>query len=405
MQTTWALRIAGHKARLQLFNVAGAVLSLKEPRLFVGPGSVERLASHVASFDVGRLLLVTDSGITELGLHSSCKERLEELGTEVVVYDDVSPNPTERQIEGGIARARREHCGGVLGFGGGSPMDAAKLIAAGATNDKPVAKMEGTFKVRKKPLPLFAVPTTAGTGAEVTFAAVVTDEAERRKYPVADPKLVPLAAALDPELMVGLPPQITAHTGMDALTHAVESYVCTRANEDSERAGKVTVKLIFDHLVDAFENGSDLEAREEMALAAYEGGVAFSSVGLGYVHAIAHKLGGLYHVPHGLANAVLLPHVLDYEKDACSGRLADLARVAGLDGNGAASDQALADRFIDAIRELERKLELPETIEQIESSDVPAIASAAVDEAFSLYAVPKYMRQADAERIVRAISG
>ncbi len=405
METPWVLRVAGHKARLQLFNAAAAVLPIGEPRLFVGPGSVERLAPHIASFELGRLMLVTDSGITDLGLHDSCRARLGELGTDVVVYDGVSPNPTERQIEDGIALARREGCQGVLGFGGGSPIDAAKVIAAGVTNDKPVARMEGTFKVRKKPLPVFAVPTTAGTGAEVTFAAVVTDQAERRKYPIADPKLVPLAAALDPELMVGLPPQITAHTGMDALTHAVESYLSTRADQDSERAGKATVRLVFDHLVNAYEEGSDLEAREGMALAAYEGGVAFASVGVGYVHAIAHKIGGLYHVPHGLANAVVLPHVLEYSKDACASRLADLARVAGLDDDAPGGDAALADRFIDAIRGLERRLEIPATLEQIEPADVPAIAAAAIDEAFALYAVPKYMRQADAERIVFAAGG
>jgi alcohol dehydrogenase class IV len=266
--------------------------------------------------------------------------------------------------------------------------------------------MEGPFKVRKAPLPLFAVPPTAGTGAEVTVAAVVTNEAERRKYPVADHKLVPLAAGLDPAITVGLPQPITAATGMDALTHGIESYVSTRATEVSERASKATVGLVFKHLRDAYSDGENLEAREGMALAAFEGGLSFTTVGLGYVHGIAHKLGGLYHVPHGLANAVALPHVMDYSKDACAARFADLARVVGLDQNGGpSSDTALADRMIQAVRALSSDIGIPKALPEIEVQDIPVIASSAIDEAFELYGVPRYMEQGDAEQVVARLSG
>ena len=405
MDSPYALRVVAHKARMRGFDVAVKVLPFNQPRLMIGPGSIDRLADHVGTYGFERLLLVTDAGIVKLGLHSGCVERLESHGIEVTVFDEIEPNPTERQIEDGIALARRERSEAVLGFGGGSAMDAAKVIAAGATNDKPVAKMEGPFKVRKPPLPLFVVPTTSGTGAEVTVAAVVTNEAERRKYAVADHKLVPLAAGLDPEITRGLPPQITAATGMDALTHGIESYVSTRATPESERASKATVRLVFEHLRNAYENGDDLAAREGMALAAFEGGLSFTAVGLGYVHGIAHKLGGLYHVPHGLANAVVLPRVMEYSKGACASRYADLARVIGLEeGGGPSSDAELADRLIEAVRGLSREIGIPETLSEIETEDIPLIASAAIDEAFELYGVPKYMEQADAERVVGLLS-
>ncbi len=387
------------------FDLAVKVLPFKQPRLMIGPSSIDRLADHIGTYGFQRLLLVTDAGIFKLGLHEACLERIGSHGVEVVVYDEIESNPTEQQIEKGIALAKRERSEAVLGFGGGSAMDAAKVIAAGVTNDKPVSKMEGPFKVRKAPLPLFAVPTTSGTGAEVTVAAVVTNEAERRKYAVADHKLIPLAAGLDPEITLGLPPDITAATGMDALTHGIESYVSTRATPESERASRATVALVFKHLRNAVENGDDLEAREGMSLAAYEGGMSFTAVGLGYVHGIAHKLGGLYHVPHGLANAVALPHVMEYSKDACASRFADLARVVGLDDSGGrATDAALADRLIEAVRELNNAIGIPEALSEIKPEDISIIATSAIDEAFELYGVPKYMRQDDAERVVGRLS-
>ncbi len=333
-------RIAMHKARMRAFDVAVKVLPVNQPRLMIGPGSIRRLGDYVGTYEFSRLLFVTDAGIVALGIHRPLVEQLETAGTAVTVYDGVEPNPTEQQIEAGIAIAKREGCQAVIGFGGGSAIDAAKVIAAGCTNDKPVAKMEGPFKIRKQPLPLFAVPTTAGTGAEVTIAAVVTNPAERRKYAVADPKLVPLAAGLDPDITVGLPQPITAATGMDALTHGIESYISTRATAESERASRATVRGVFRYLARACEDGSDLEAREGMALAAFEGGASFTAVGLGYVHGIAHKLGGLYGIPHGLANAVVLPHVLDYSKDACPDRLADLARAVGVGPETGSDDRA-----------------------------------------------------------------
>jgi alcohol dehydrogenase len=395
----YPLRIAMHKVLMRGFDVGVKVLPAKQPRLFIGPGSIDRLAGYIGSYEFDRVLLVTDTGITGLGLHTRFAEVIESSGTKVTVYDSVEPNPTEQQIEQGIATAKREGCEAIIGFGGGSPIDAAKVIAAGMTNDKPVAKMEGPFRVRKWPLPLFAVPTTAGTGAEVTIAAVVTNPAERRKYAIADYKLVPLAAGLDPQITVGLPPHITAATGMDALTHGIESYISKRATPESERASIATVRGVFAHLHTAYSNGSDLVAREGMAMAAFEGGMSFTSVGLGYVHGIAHKLGGLYGIPHGLANAVVLPHVLDYSKDACTARLANLAGAVGLGANGS-SEAALADAFIDAVRGLGAEVGIPETFEEIQPADVPLIAKSAIDEGFELYAVPKYMRQADGERVV-----
>jgi alcohol dehydrogenase len=345
---------------------------------------------------------VTDQDLVALGLPDGFRKGLERQGLDVTVFDQVSPNPTEEQVTAGIEAGKRIGCEAVVAFGGGSPMDAAKVIAAGQTNEKEVSKMEGPFKLWKAPVPIFAVPTTAGTGSEATFAAVVTNPSERRKYAIADYKLVPEAAALDPELMVGLPPAITAATGMDALTHATESFICGRANDESRRSGRITAKLVFENLPTAYEEGSNIEARESMALAAYEGGLSFAKVGLGYVHGIAHQLGGMYHIPHGLANAVTLPRVLEYSKETCVPELAELARVVGA-GEPGQGDEALADAYIEAVRELNQRLDVPEHFEQIQPEDVPLIAERAIDEAFELYAVPKYMRQEDAEAVVRQL--
>ncbi|HKJ36490.1 MAG TPA: iron-containing alcohol dehydrogenase [Solirubrobacterales bacterium] len=398
----FGLRIAGHKARLAGYTAGLAVLPIKQPKVLMGPGSVDRLCAVIGSYGFSRILLVTDEDLVGLGLPDGLRKGLEQQGLEVTVHDQISPNPTEAQIRAGIEAGKRIDCEAVVAFGGGSPMDAAKVIAAGQTNKKDVADMEGPFRIWRAPVPIFAVPTTAGTGSEATFAAVVTNPDERRKYAIADFKLVPDAAALDPELMVGLPPAITAATGMDALTHAIESFICTRANDESQRSGRITAKLVFDNLPTAYEKGDDIEARESMALAAYEGGLSFAKVGLGYVHGIAHQLGGMYHIPHGLANAVVLPRVLDYSKDSCADRLAELALLVGV-GDPSHSEAALADAFIDAVRDLSRRLGIPEHFEQIQEADVPLIAERAIDEAFELYAVPKYMRQDDAERVVRQL--
>jgi alcohol dehydrogenase class IV len=244
------------------------------------------------------------------------------------------------------------------------------------------------------------VPTTAGTGSEVTIAAVVTDTVAQQKTPVVDPKLVPVMAALDASLMLGLPPHVTAATGMDALTHAVESYISSFANDETRRLSGAATQMIFANLPRAYDDGNDIDARQAMAIASTYAGIAFSKASLGYVHAIAHNFGGLYHTPHGLANAIVLPHVLEYSRDAAAPRLAELAVKIGA-GTHAEPAQVLAQRFIDKVRELSRHIGIPEKLDALRGGDVSVIAERALAEAQGFYPVPRYMDKEDCEAVIR----
>lgn len=391
-----------HRTSVFLTNGLLSVLKLPRPLLFIGPGSSQQLCRTIAETGTRRLLVVTDAVLMKLGLVEPMLAALKGAGVECSVYDGVEPNPTYAQVEAGLALFDETRSEAVLSVGGGSPIDAAKVIVARASTRKPIEKLIGNFKIRGALLPHFAVPTTAGTGSEVTVAAIVTDTQARRKWAVADPKLVPQMAALDPDLMLGLPPAITAATGLDALTHAVEAYVSTIANAETDGFARAAVRLIFRHLRRAYDDGSDREARQGMALASTYAGLAFTRALVGYVHAIAHNFGGMYHTPHGLANAIILPHVLDYSAPAAASRLAELAAVVELGTKGEA-DRELAGRFIAEIRELNRHMQIPEGLDALRALDVPTIAERALAEAHGTYAVPRYMDQEQCETLVRGM--
>lgn len=360
-----------------------------KPEVFVGPGSSLLLCDAIASTGVKKLLLVTDEVLVRIGLIAPLQQRLAEQGVSVSLYDGVLPDPSVGEIERGLEQLHRDGCTAVLAVGGGSSIDAAKLIATRATNPRSIESMMGILKVKQLPLPIFALPTTAGTGSEVSIGAVVSDPANKRKIPVIDMKLMPRLVALDGSLMTGLPPSVTSATAMDALTHAVEAYVSAIATPESDQAALEAVSLIMKHLPRVMADGSDVTSRQHMAWAAYRAGIALSEGGLGYVHAIAHTFGGHYHVPHGLANAIVLPHVLEFSKTACVERLADLARVSGLDAGE--RDEVLADKFIAHIRQLKQDCGIPEQLAALKRSDFPAIIEAALEEAHNTYAVPRYM--------------
>jgi alcohol dehydrogenase class IV len=243
------------------------------------------------------------------------------------------------------------------------------------------------------------VPTTAGTGSEVTIAAVVSDPASTRKFAIMDPKLVPIGACLDGELMTGLPPAITSATGMDALTHAVEAYISKNWTKETDIEALEATRLIMQNLPTAVHDGKNVEARQNMALASFKAGVAFTTAGVGYVHAIAHNFGAYYHVPHGLANAIILPRVLDFSKPNCIPRLAKLAEVSGLK-TGGESEAQLADKFIAKVRELNASFGIPTQVDKLKASDIPEIAKKAQSETFWFYAVPRYMDTPECERFI-----
>jgi alcohol dehydrogenase class IV len=368
------------------------VIAIPRPLLMMGDGAAQQLCRTLAGFGHRRVLIVTDAMLVKLGLIEPLRVSLVGHGIDVAIHDAITPDPTYPVMEAGLAALRAHGSDAILAVGGGSVIDAAKVIDAMHVTGKSPQQLIGMLRVNRPMLPLYAVPTTAGTGSEVTVAAVVTDPARHRKAAVIDPKLVPAAAALDPRLMQGLPPPITAATGMDALTHAVEAYLNRWPHADTPAHCRAAVRMIFANLPRACAVGTDLEARETMALAAFLAGLAFTKAYVGYVHAFSHKIGGMYGVPHGLGNAVALPYVLDFLIDAplARRRMADLALEIGA---GAAGDDPadLARAFIMRVRELNAAIGIPQRMPSLQAADVPTIAGAALIEAYRDYPVPKGM--------------
>jgi alcohol dehydrogenase len=396
-------RAKGLSAAMKGAGMVTRFLPIPQPTLLVGPGSSARLGQAVAGFGHRKILVVTDAMIVKLGLLKDLTGALEAGGAQYVVFDEITPDAPIPLIERGVAFYRRHGCDAIVAVGGGSSIDAAKAMAISIANPrKPLRSLAGYFKGLRTPVTIYAIPTTAGTGSEVTVAAVVADPERQAKFAIIDTRLVPKMAALDPTLMTGLPPHITAATGMDALTHAVESFLGQWSTPQSDRMALSAVGLIFENLRTAYRDGADLEAREKMALASTYAGMAFTRANVGYVHAIAHQFGGRYHTPHGLANAIMLPHVLKFSAPAVTARLAKLAVRARL-GKAHESDTVLAQRFLDAVVELNRDLGIPEHLEALRKEDIPALAKAACHEAETGYPVPRYMTQAQCEAIIRKV--
>lgn len=385
------------------FYNASHFLKWRKPVVLSGAGSALKLPEEVKRLGVKRALFVTDRTITGLGLPASLLAALNEAGIECTVFDSVMENPTIDVIE----QARKAYidsgCGGFIAFGGGSVIDTAKAAAARVAKPKAsIQKMGGFLKVRRRLPPVFAVPTTAGTGSEVTIAAVVTDSATHHKYAVSDPVLIPVCCVLDPELTRGLPPAVTANTGMDALTHAVEAYITRGVTKRCKKLSEDAVKLIFANVKRAYENGSDMEARQNMLLASFFAGDSFTRAGLTYVHPIAHTLGGLYNEAHGRANAVILPYVLDAFGSGIHKQLARLADVAGLQVKDK-SEREAALAFIAGIRKLNNDMGIPEKLGAIKSRDVPRIVDWALKEGNPWYPVPSIFGKAEISAVVGRI--
>ncbi|GAB6048066.1 iron-containing alcohol dehydrogenase [Methyloparacoccus murrellii] len=376
---------------------------IPQPELLVGPGSSRRLGEAIAAVGHARILIVTGGNISRMGLLKPLTDALDSGGARYVVFNDITPDAPLPLIEKGIEVFRSNACDAIVAFGGGSPMDAAKAIALAVANPgKSLRQLAGYFRGWRRPITLYAVPTTAGTGSEATVAAVIADPASARKLVLVDFRMVPKMAALDPDLMTGLPPQVTATTGIDALTHAVEAFISNWKTPQSDRMALSAVGLIFDNLRTAYQDGGNLAAREQMALAATQAGIAFTRANVGYVHAIAHQFGGRYHTPHGLANAIMLPHVLRHSLPAVTERLAQLAVCANV-GSANEDPQELAGRFIGAVERLIADLDIPITLDALREADIPDLAAAALREAHTGYPVPRYMTQRQCEDLIREV--
>jgi alcohol dehydrogenase class IV len=398
----FGLRLLAYRLFKPFMKPVPRLIPIPRPTALVGPDSALRLCRMIGQFGYRRVMIITDAVLVKLGLVEPLQRALAAQGIDVAVHDGITPDPTYPVLEAGHAAVRAHRSDAILAVGGGSAIDAAKVIGAMATSDKSPAQLVGMLKLKAPMLPLFAIPTTAGTGSEVTVAAVVTDPVAHTKAAVIDPRLVPMATALDPLVMRGMPKPITAATGMDALTHAVEAYTNRWPLAETPPHSLAAVRMIFSNLVRAYQDGDDLDAREGMAVASFYAGLAFTKAYVGYVHAFSHTIGGRYGVPHGLCNAIVLPYVLDFLKDApyAEARIAELAVAIGA-GTESEAKGVLAQRFIDRVRELNRTVGIPDKIASLKAADVPAIARAAMIEAHRDYPVPKNMSLAEAETLLR----
>lgn len=370
-----------------VFNVGARALYWRKPIPVTGVGSASKIPDILKKCKVKKAMVVTGPTIGKTLAPMILKE-LDSAGIEYVLFSEVESNPSVKTVNSIQKLYLETGCQGFIAIGGGSSMDAAKGAAARVVHPNwEVGKMAGLLKVVKKLPPFIAVPTTAGTGSETTIAAVITDTDTHHKYAIMDLQLIPLYAVLDPEMTRNLPPKTTATTGMDALTHAVEAYICWTYNtQESIRLAEEAVCEIFRYLEKAYRDGNDMEARTQMLIAAYKAGFAFTRAGVGNIHAIAHTLGGLYNTPHGLANAVILPIVLEDYGPAVYEKLAHLAEITGVNMTG--TEEEKAKSFIAEIRAMNKRMGIPSGFDFIKESDIPQMVEWALAEANPVYPVP-----------------
>ena len=368
-----------------IFRIAIPILPYHEPIIL---HNNDELVKILQDNNVKSVLLVTDKGLTNLGLYNSLVDTARENGIKVSIYDGTVANPTTKNVDEAVKIYKDNACSAIIAFGGGSPMDCAKATGARiARPKKSLGKMKGILKVNKKLPLLIAVPTTAGTGSETTLAAVITDSETRHKYAINDFPLIPRYAMLDANLTVGLPKFVTATTGMDALTHAIEAYIGRSTTKDTRKNSLEAVKLVFENLHVAYEDGANLTARENMLQAAFLAGLAFTKSYVGYVHAIAHSLGGKYNVAHGLANAIILPYVLKKYGRHIYKKLWQMGVYANL-FDDKTSIEAGAKIFIEKIEAMNKSMSIGTNIPEIQEADIPALAITAEKEGNPLYPVP-----------------
>ena len=387
---------------LVLKNLA-RVLPFPQPTLLIGNDSLQCLGDLLQQRGWTRPLLISDRQLMHLQLPAPLINALASAGISCSIFDAVPENPTIASVEAGLRRFQASRCDSLIAIGGGSVMDCAKGIAARAGNPwLPLQWMEGLFKVIGPTPPLTCIPTTAGSGSEATIAAVFTAPGQSRKFAIADLKLMPRITVIDPQLMLTLPPSITAAGGMDALTHAVESYIGRNGNAWSQNKARSALRRIHRSLLNAYRQGDDLPARLDMALAAHEAGEAFTRTNVGYVHAIAHAIGSCYGLPHGLANAIALSPVLRWSQPACQSQLAELARTIAL-GDAQASDTELATQFIHWVEQLNRQLNIPPVVSELQDDDIPGLCQGILQEAHPDYPVPRLMTASDCASVMRKL--
>jgi len=376
------------RAFQKCFHIALPILPYRKPNIL---DSVADISDVIRMNYCTKPLVITDKSIHSLGLTEEMEHEFDKAGMKYAIYDGVVANPTTDTVEEALKTFKNNHCDCLIGFGGGSSMDCAKAVGIRIIKpDKSLDDVKGILKIWE-PLPLLiAVPTTAGTGSETTLASIIVDAKTRHKYAINSFPLIPHYAVLDPKVTKSLPPSITASTGLDALTHAVEAYIGNSTIKRTRMDSIKAVRLIYQYLDRAYENGSDLKARRGMLHASFFAGSAFTQSYVGYVHAIAHSLGGEYNIPHGLANAIILPVVLEAYGPTIDRKLHGLAISAGLADKNTPDEEA-ARRFIESIKEMKKRFGIGDTIPELKKEDIPRLAKYADKEANPLYPVPMLM--------------
>lgn len=367
----------------------------------MGLGCLDEAIQAIRKYGFLKALIVTDAGLAKAGLAAQIAGLLVEQGIDSVVYDGAKPNPTVSNVENGLALLRERQCDFVISLGGGSPHDCAKGIALCATNGGHISDYEGVDRSQHPQLPLIAINTTAGTASEMTRFCIITDEVRHVKMAIVDRNVTPLLSVNDPAMMAKMPKSLTAATGMDALTHAIEAYVSTAATPITDACALKAMSLIAGYLRRAVDDGSDMEARENMAYAQFLAGMAFNNASLGFVHAMAHQLGGFYDLPHGVCNAVLLPHVQSFNATVCPARLTDVAHAMGADIRGLSAQEG-ARAAISAIRALSSAIDIPPGLAAlgVKEEDFLTLATNALKDACGL-TNPRPADQAQIEDIFR----
>lgn len=382
------------------FHLAIPLLPYRTPKILE---SVKDVPSEFKKMGVKNVFIVTDEFIGKSHGMSLLRCALEQHGINYLIYDKTHPNPTVSDVETARQMYVSGKCDGIIGFGGGSAMDCAKAVGARiARPKKSIEQMEGILGVVKKIPPLCAIPTTAGTGSETTVTFVITDDKTHHKFPVSDFPMIPLVAVLDPENTRTLPQHLTATTGMDALTHAVEAYIGKSTTRQSRKNALDAIKLVSENLINSYKNGDDMNARRNMLYASFYAGAAFSKSYVGYCHAVAHSLGGKYNTPHGLANAVLLPKTLELYGKSAYKKLKKVAIAFGVADKNT-DKRTAAENFIGAVYGYNEILNIPKTLPEVKAKDIPSLSKLAAKEANPIYPVPKLMNAKEIEKIYLSV--
>lgn len=377
------------------FKIAIPILPYYNPKIL---DKVEDISTVLKDKKISRVMLVTDKSIRQLGITSNLEKNLAENNIELTVFDEVVSNPTVENVENAREIYLKNNCQALIGFGGGSAIDCAKAV--GARVAKPKQKLEnmaGILRILKRIPLLFAIPTTAGTGTETTVATVITDAKTKHKYMISDFSLIPKYAVLDPEVTKTLPPAITAATGMDVLVHAVEAYIGNSTTSKTRKQALEATALVYQNLLEAYKNGQNTEARKNMLRASYLGGCAFTVSYVGYCHAVSHSLSGMYNIPHGLANAVLIPYVLEAYGEKIHKKLKELAIAAGICDSSMDKEKA-AKLFIQSVKDLNSQMGIGTKIEGVKKEDIELLSYYADKEANPVYPVPVLMDKKELQR-------